>query len=157
EEPARLPAATPQEAAAAAVKRGSLIRYTTSHVFPAATPIAIETRVSSSNGHHGANSNGALPFESQAALHDTALLDLFPAAGIDRPAKVADVLVIAPWVEAQPPAAPAASQLDDASQVDPAAENIVEQGLAVMEAPSSPRESLQALSRLHEEMVEFER
>src|SRR5580693_3574893 len=99
--------------------------------FPAASPIDINIRVTSSGVSHQSSSSGALRFPVRIAFQDSALLNLYPS-GIDFPAEDSDVVLIDPWAHE--------------TSTDP-------NGLAP-EPGASPREALQALSKLHQDLVQ---
>jgi len=107
-------------------------------VFPAASAVSLELGIARSRQGHPSSLNGTLNFPVGVVFQDSSLLLLSPA-GIDFPAEDAEVILAAPWAERL------FSNPDSLEQP-------VENGVAVME-PSTPRESLEALSRLHEELA----
>jgi hypothetical protein len=112
---------------------------TPARMFPAASPIHLDIRVSASGASHQTSSNGALRFPVRITFQDSALLNLYPS-GIDFPAEDSEVVLIAPW----------ADQMLTHSNGFNAVE---EDALDETEPPGSPREVLEALSKLHQDMA----
>ena len=112
---------------------------TPARTFPAASAFQLDIRVSASGASHQTSSNGALHFPVRITFQDSALLNLYPS-GIDFPAEDSEVVLIAPW----------ADQMLTHSNGFNAVE---EDALDETEPPGSPREVLEALSKLHQDMA----
>lgn len=110
-----------------------------SGAFPAASPIALDIRVTASGASHQTSSNGALRFPVRVFFQDSSLLNLYPS-GIDFPSEDSDVVLIAPWVD---------EMISHPNGLDSGGENAA----AGVEAAGSPREALEALSRLHQDLA----
>ncbi len=135
-------AATPQDTAGSKMSLDVpfAVTATPAQAFPSALPIALDIRVSTSGASHHSSLNGALRFPIGVAFRDTSLLDLYPS-GIDFPAEEAEVSLVAPWADAM-------------FSEDNALNSGGESPLGIMESGATPREALQALSRLHQDLVE---
>jgi len=113
-----------------------------SRIFPSASPIAFDFRIATSRANQIANSNGALNFAFQVAFENSPLLGLSPAA-VDYAPEEADVVLAAPWADSM-----FASESEQAEAVE------TETSVAVMdEEVASPRQALEALARLHDELA----
>jgi hypothetical protein len=110
-----------------------------SRAFPAASPIELDIRVSASRAGHETSLNGAVRFPVRITFQDSSLLSLYPS-GIDFPAEESEVVLIAPWAEEIVTPSNGFNHHD-------------ENALAEMEPSGSPREVLDALSRLHQDLA----
>lgn len=109
-------------------------------VFPAASPVVFDVGIAASRAGHPASLNGTLKFPMGVAFENSALLDLYPA-GIDFPSEDGEVILAAPWAD---------------GMFSGSAEPVDENAVAVMEPMepiASPRQSLEALSRLHQDLA----
>ena len=111
---------------------------TPSRAFPAASSIALDVRVTGSGVSHQTSLHGALRFPVKVTFQNSPLLNLYPSA-IDFPAEDSDVVLVAPWAEELFSSSSAPFAEESASDVD---------------SPSTPREALQALSRLHQDLAQ---
>jgi hypothetical protein len=106
--------------------------------FPAASPIQLDIRVTASGAGHQTSSNGALRFPVRITFQDSSLLNLYPS-GIDFPAEDSEVVLTAPWAD---------EMLTHSNGF-----NGNENGLSETEPAGSPREVLEALSKLHQDLA----
>ncbi len=116
------------------------VAATPARVFPTASPIALDIRVTASGAGHQSSSNGAVRFPVRVAFRDSSLLNLSPA-GIDFPGEDSEVVLIAPWA-------------DEIFSQSGGLPTTVESEEAEMEPAASPREALEALSRLHQDLAQ---
>ncbi len=115
-----------------------------SRAFPAASPIDLDIRVTASSAGHETSLNGAVRFPVRITFQDSSLLNLYPS-GIDFPAEDSEVVLIAPWEE---------EIHTHSNGFNIGESNLEDQNtLAEMETAGSPREVLDALSRLHQDLA----
>jgi hypothetical protein len=112
---------------------------TPARTFPAASPIQLDIRVTASGAGHQTSSNGALRFPVRIIFQDSPLLNLYPS-GIDFPAEDSEVVLTAPWAD---------RMLTHSNGFNAVEENAFDE----TEPPGSPREVLEALSKLHQDMA----
>jgi hypothetical protein len=113
---------------------------TPARAFPAASPIELDIRVTASGAGHQTSSNGALRFPVRITFQDSSLLNLYPT-GIDFPAEDSEVMLIAPWAD---------ELLTPSNGFNSPGE---ESALTDEEGSGSPREVLEALSKLHQDLA----
>src|SRR5580704_4404076 len=115
-------------------------KVTTTHQLPSAGPVGMEVAASRIEFAADRSLAGELPFEPAVLVEDSQLLEL-PCTGIEFPTEDSGVMVV--W---QDHAAP----IDSAPSVeDPAAP-----APAAPQEDDSPRASLEALSRLHQDLAQ---
>ena len=117
---------------------------TPARAFPAASPIQLDIRVTASGASHQTSSIGALRFPVRFAFQDSSLLNLYPS-GIDFPAEDSEVVLVAPWAD---------EMLTPSNGFHSGDENALDDADPVgIESAGSPREVLEALSRLHQDLA----
>ena len=112
---------------------------TPARAFPAASPIELDIRVTASGAGLQTSSNGALRFPVRITFQDSSLLNLYPA-GIDFPAEDSEVILVAPWA-------------DELLTPSNGFNSGDESALTGEEGSGSPREVLEALSKLHQDLA----
>jgi len=115
------------------------------HAFPSASPIEIDIRITASGVSHQTSSNGALRFPVRISFQDSSLLNLSPS-GIEFPPEDSEVVLTAPWADEvfAPSNGHGPADQNGPAPVEPSGS----------ESGGSPREALQALSKLHQDLVE---
>ncbi len=116
------------------------VEATPSRAFPAASSIALDVRVTASGLGHQTSLNGALRFPVRVTFQNSPLLNLYPSA-IDFPAEDSEVVLVAPWAEEIFSTASAPNFGEEHAGAD-------------VDSPSTPREALEALSRLHQDLAQ---
>ncbi len=135
---------TSKEFTSTKLKLSVPFKVTSLHEFPVAEPATLDFPPRSSDLDRSPSLSDALGFPFEVAFRKSSLLETLPA-GISLPAEDAPVIVPDPWGEGfvtAPVAEAAAAAVPDEAAQEPAAE------------PGSPRAALEALSRLHHQIIE---